>query len=72
MSKTTGPYRHGASPSFIVSQAQPTQQPDHSQQSHKVLTASLGQMEHDGLVLPAVYPEVPPSVKAEAARHYIG
>jgi DNA-binding HxlR family transcriptional regulator len=37
--------------------------------THKVLTASLRQLEHDGLVLRAVYPVVPPRVEYMLSEH---
>jgi DNA-binding HxlR family transcriptional regulator len=37
--------------------------------THKVLTASLRQLEHDRLVLRAVYPEVPPRVEYMLSEH---
>lgn len=37
--------------------------------THKVLTASLRQLEQNGLVLRAVYPEVPPRVEYMLSEH---
>ena len=37
--------------------------------THKVLTGSLRQLQHDGLVLRAVYPEVPPRVEYTLSEH---
>jgi DNA-binding HxlR family transcriptional regulator len=37
--------------------------------THKVLTASLRQLEHDGLVVRCVYPQVPPKVEYALSGH---